>query len=75
MPRITCRYCGKTFFYESVDTWPDFPFCSRRCRLVDLGKWIEGEYRISEPLGDVGRKNETDRGVDRVKKEESHEGA
>ena len=26
------------------------PFCSRRCQLVDLGKWFGGEHRISEPL-------------------------
>jgi hypothetical protein len=23
-----------------------FPFCSPRCRLIDLGKWLDGEYRI-----------------------------
>jgi len=23
-----------------------FPFCSERCKLVDLGKWLGGEYRI-----------------------------
>ncbi len=26
------------------------PFCSKRCRLVDLGKWFNGEMAISEPL-------------------------
>jgi endogenous inhibitor of DNA gyrase (YacG/DUF329 family) len=26
------------------------PFCSERCRLVDLGKWLNEEPRISEPL-------------------------
>ncbi len=26
------------------------PFCSHRCRLVDLGKWFSGEHCISEPL-------------------------
>jgi endogenous inhibitor of DNA gyrase (YacG/DUF329 family) len=26
------------------------PFCSRRCRLIDLGKWLGGEHVISEPL-------------------------
>jgi endogenous inhibitor of DNA gyrase (YacG/DUF329 family) len=25
-------------------------FCSQRCRLVDLGKWLGGEHVISEPL-------------------------
>jgi len=24
----------------------NFPFCSRRCRLVDLGLWLNGHYRI-----------------------------
>jgi uncharacterized protein len=26
------------------------PFCSRRCQLIDLGKWFGGEHAISEPL-------------------------
>lgn len=26
------------------------PFCSRRCKLVDLGKWLGEEHTISEPL-------------------------
>jgi endogenous inhibitor of DNA gyrase (YacG/DUF329 family) len=25
----------------------DRPFCSERCRLADLGKWLDGAYRIS----------------------------
>ena len=30
-----------------------FPFCSDRCRLIDLSKWLGGEYRIPGPrLGD-----------------------
>jgi hypothetical protein len=31
---------------------PDFPFCSDRCRLIDLGKWASGAYRISSPVFD-----------------------
>ncbi|MGN6554721.1 MAG: DNA gyrase inhibitor YacG [Verrucomicrobiota bacterium] len=26
------------------------PFCSKRCKLVDLGKWFSEEHAISEPL-------------------------
>ncbi len=26
------------------------PFCSDRCKLIDLGKWASGEYVISTPL-------------------------
>jgi endogenous inhibitor of DNA gyrase (YacG/DUF329 family) len=25
---------------------PEMPFCSERCRLIDLGKWANEEYRI-----------------------------
>ena len=24
----------------------DFPFCSDRCRLIDLGRWLDGKYQI-----------------------------
>ena len=30
----------------------DFPFCSDRCRKIDLGKWAMGVYRISSPVLD-----------------------
>lgn len=32
---------------------PDFPFCSERCRLIDLGKWASGGYVISSPVQDI----------------------
>ncbi len=31
---------------------PEFPFCSERCRTVDLGKWASGGYVISTPVND-----------------------
>lgn len=44
---IQCATCGKPadFFAE-----PMGPFCSARCKMVDLGKWLGEEYRLSEPL-------------------------
>jgi endogenous inhibitor of DNA gyrase (YacG/DUF329 family) len=37
-------------------TWPEtptYPFCSERCRLIDLGAWASGDYRIpGEPVTD-----------------------
>jgi endogenous inhibitor of DNA gyrase (YacG/DUF329 family) len=47
LPRVKCPTCKK------VGDWfaGHFgPFCSRRCKLVDLGKWLGEEHRISEPL-------------------------
>jgi len=34
----------------------DFPFCSDRCRVIDLGKWASGGYVISSPAfsGETG---------------------
>ncbi|MCA9680323.1 MAG: DNA gyrase inhibitor YacG [Kofleriaceae bacterium] len=31
-----------------------FPFCSSRCQLIDLGRWIDEEFRISEPADQAG---------------------
>src|SRR6202161_4451524 len=28
------------------------PFCSDRCRLIDLGKWASGDYKVSSPIQD-----------------------
>jgi uncharacterized protein len=33
-------------------TCEDFPFCSDRCRRIDLGKWASGDYKISTPIQD-----------------------
>jgi endogenous inhibitor of DNA gyrase (YacG/DUF329 family) len=39
--------------YTSLDEIPFRPFCSERCKMVDLGKWLNEEYKISEPLDGV----------------------
>ena len=44
---IKCPTCGKPTTYFSE---PTGPFCSARCQMVDLGRWLGEEYRISEPL-------------------------
>ena len=28
------------------------PFCSQRCKMADLGNWLDGVYRISLPVSD-----------------------
>jgi endogenous inhibitor of DNA gyrase (YacG/DUF329 family) len=44
---IKCPICGteNDFFAEPLG-----PFCSSRCKMIDLGKWLGEEYRVSEPL-------------------------
>jgi endogenous inhibitor of DNA gyrase (YacG/DUF329 family) len=29
---------------------PHHPFCSERCRSIDLGNWLDASYRISAPI-------------------------
>ena len=42
-----------------------FPFCSDRCRLIDLGKWASGAYRISSPVLDPEVLEGLDKGNER----------
>jgi endogenous inhibitor of DNA gyrase (YacG/DUF329 family) len=32
---------------------PFRPFCSSRCKMVDLGRWLDGTYAVSEPITDA----------------------
>jgi len=43
-----CPICSKAFSAAGMDEIPTFPFCSERCRLIDLGRWIDGDYAIPE---------------------------
>lgn len=46
----SCPICGKDIF--AVEPFADdlFPFCSTRCRQIDLLRWCTGQYAIVEPL-------------------------
>ena len=37
-----------------------FPFCSERCRLVDLGAWLDGDYRISATNSQLEEQSSSD---------------
>ncbi len=47
--KLRCPICKKTV----KSSGSDFPFCSDRCRLLDLGKWASGAYVISSPTADA----------------------
>jgi uncharacterized protein len=46
MIRGRCPICSKTFEVAALGDLPSFPFCSARCRWVDVGRWIDGAYAI-----------------------------
>jgi len=45
---MRCPTCGDPVQPKSED----FPFCTDRCRRIDLGKWAMGVYKISSPILD-----------------------
>lgn len=47
--KLRCPICKKPT--KASDS--DFPFCSDRCRLIDLGKWASGGYVITSPVADA----------------------
>ncbi len=52
-----CPQCSKPIRWSakpSGDRPKCAPFCSDRCKLVDLSKWIDGNYVVSQPLGFSG---------------------
>lgn len=49
MPDYPCAICNKVTTYEG--RLPElYPFCSDRCRWVDLNRWFQGEYSIEREL-------------------------
>jgi uncharacterized protein len=49
MNTIRCPICDKPMDGQGPKEWPEWPFCSKRCRVIDLGRWLSGNYRISTP--------------------------
>ena len=43
---VACPQCGELAEYSSTNTYR--PFCSERCRLIDLGQWASENYRIPD---------------------------
>jgi uncharacterized protein len=46
--KLHCPICKKVVKISD----PDVPFCSQRCRTIDLGKWASGDYVIASPVKD-----------------------
>lgn len=46
---MRCPICKKPVSLDS----PESPFCSDRCRTIDLGKWSSEEYVISSPADPI----------------------
>ncbi len=64
MLRLRCPICGKEESGARSD-WPSFPFCSQRCRTIDLGRWLGERHSVparpeemAEPKADASATEE-----------------
>ena len=56
-PVVNCPQCGKSIVWDNSN--PFRPFCSERCKLIDLGQWAAESYRIPD-TGKDSEKQESD---------------
>lgn len=68
MSELLCAICRKAIGKRPEN--PFFPFCSHRCRMVDLGKWLGEEYRV--PTGPDEVEDELPAGVGSDRDEGEH---
>jgi endogenous inhibitor of DNA gyrase (YacG/DUF329 family) len=48
MRKVPCPRCGTPAAFSPDNKWR--PFCSERCRVIDLGQWAAESYRV--PVAD-----------------------
>jgi len=43
---MKCPICKRVVADEEPERPKTYPFCSERCKLIDLGRWLDGKYQI-----------------------------
>ncbi|MCL4491119.1 MAG: DNA gyrase inhibitor YacG [Nitrospirae bacterium] len=56
--QIKCPVCKRKTTWEEN---PHRPFCSERCKLIDLGKWASEEYKVPEENDEAGKEKSEDK--------------
>jgi hypothetical protein len=49
MIQVSCPICDRAVKGASRAELPYLPFCSERCKTIDLGRWLGEKYRITVP--------------------------
>ncbi|MEQ1590900.1 MAG: DNA gyrase inhibitor YacG [Thiobacillaceae bacterium] len=55
---VTCPTCSKAAVWSPENRWR--PFCSERCKLIDLGQWATEKYRVPVTEADPEQNPPTD---------------
>lgn len=51
--KLPCPKCNKDIEFEKTSDVPTFPFCSKQCKLIDLGRWLDGTHALPSYSEDV----------------------
>jgi endogenous inhibitor of DNA gyrase (YacG/DUF329 family) len=62
MATVPCPTCGKAVEWSESSLWR--PFCSERCRLIDLGDWMSEVHRIAGEHAGAETDREEEGGLD-----------
>ena len=46
MSKVRCPICDAKMPGNWAD-YPEYPCCSRRCKTIDLGRWLGEDYKVS----------------------------
>ena len=58
MVKVRCPVCDRWIEGRTPQDLPFLPFCGDRCKLIDLGRWLGGQYAL--PASDAGQDEEFD---------------
>lgn len=50
MKQAVCPICHAPFKFKDELSFGPYPFCSDKCRLIDLGAWLTESYSVDEPM-------------------------
>ena len=51
MSKVRCPICAAAMPGNWAD-YPDYPFCTKRCRTIDLGRWLGEDYKVGSKSDD-----------------------
>lgn len=52
-PEVNCPQCGTIVVWRAASVYR--PFCSERCKLIDLGQWATESYRLPDDGNNTGQ--------------------
>jgi endogenous inhibitor of DNA gyrase (YacG/DUF329 family) len=67
-PIVNCPNCGKIIVWDTSNRYR--PFCSERCKMIDLGQWASESYRIPDPETDMDTDADAEKQKEDVFKDE-----